>query len=45
MNIVWTKVSHISEEYEKRVSEFLQYIQEHTIFMNETYYFPYIHYQ
>jgi len=30
----------ISEEYEKGVYEFLQYVQEHTISSNKTYFCP-----
>jgi len=31
---------HVNEEYEKGVSEFLQYVQEHTISSNGTYFCP-----
>lgn len=34
----------ISEEYEKRVFEFLQYVEEHANSMNETYFCPYVRY-
>jgi len=35
---------HISEEYEKGVSEFLQYVYEHAILSNGTYFCPCVHY-
>jgi len=36
----WINERRINEQYEKGVSEFLQYAQEHTIFVNETYFCP-----
>jgi len=40
MNRSWMNERHIGEEYEKKVSGFLQYVQEHTISSNETYFCP-----
>jgi len=34
---------HISQEYEKWVSEFLKYAQEHAISINRTYFCPCVH--
>ncbi|XP_027936218.1 uncharacterized protein LOC114191244 [Vigna unguiculata] len=40
MDRSWMNERRISEEYEKGVSEFLQYVQEHAISSNGTYFCP-----
>jgi len=40
MHRSWMNKRHIDEEYEKRVSKFLQYAKEHAIFVNRTYFYP-----
>jgi len=44
MDQSWINERRISEEYEIRVSEFLQYAPEHTISVNETYFCPCVHF-